>query len=186
MPVRVNRQDCGCHQHERDQQQVPCCFHHRLHAEEAWQRNRPLHRKGQSTPEKTARHLSVTPNSTLCSRAAGSVFLQTGFYSLPIELGSEVSSQLVVIGWNGRKSAILDFSVSSACGKQRPLCYCNHNAYCCKPLNQILTPSCISLDRNSQMFRIVYTEDVFNWWLKLRINIMTLVFCDQFCCHSVI
>lgn len=40
-------QNCSCHQHEWDQQQVPRCFHHRLHTKETWQRNRPLHRKGQ-------------------------------------------------------------------------------------------------------------------------------------------
>lgn len=40
-------QNCGCHQHERDQQQVTCSFHYCLHTEETRQRNRPLYRKGQ-------------------------------------------------------------------------------------------------------------------------------------------
>lgn len=49
IPVCLHLQNCGCHQHEWDQQQIPCRFHHRLHTEETWQWDRPFYGKGQRT-----------------------------------------------------------------------------------------------------------------------------------------
>lgn len=54
-------QNCGCHKHEWNQQQVPCCFHNRLHSEETWQWNRPLDREGQGRPQR--QHISDSWNT---------------------------------------------------------------------------------------------------------------------------